>query len=88
MSDETAEVFGADEAPTPLATPTDVRRALAKTLRRIEKGTVSHHTGQVLINGYGSLAKMMRETIADDVLQRMQQLERRQAEVEERATSH
>lgn len=86
MSDETAESFGADEAPTPLATPTDVRRALAKTLRRIEKGTVTHHVGQVLINGYGSLAKMMRETIADDVLQRLRELERRQIDAEEQRT--
>lgn len=55
------EVFGGGEAPTPLATLGDVQRALAKTLRRIEAGTVKHDTGQVLINGYGCLAKVMQD---------------------------
>lgn len=56
-----AEVFGENEAPTPLGTLGDVQRALAKTLRRIEKGSVDHSTGQVLINGYGTLAKVMQD---------------------------
>lgn len=58
---KTAEKFGPDEAPTPLATPRDVRRALARTLRRIEAGSLDHAKGQVLINGYGSLFKSMME---------------------------
>lgn len=85
---DSPETFGDDEAPTPLDTPRAVQRALAKTLRRIERGSIGHHVGQVLINGYGSLAKMMRETIADDVLRRVGELERRQAEAEERASAH
>ena len=55
------EVFGEDEAPTPLSTLGDVDRALAKTLRRIEAGSVKHDKGQVLINGYGTLAKIKQD---------------------------
>lgn len=55
---KTPENFGADEAPTPLGEIGSVRRALARTLRRIESGTLDHAKGQVLINGYGTLFKM------------------------------
>lgn len=55
------EIYGPDEAPTPLATLGDVQRALAKTIRRIESGAIGHQTGQVLINGLGTLAKVKQD---------------------------
>jgi hypothetical protein len=78
---KTPETFGEDEAPTPLACLGDVQRALAKTLRKIERGTVKHDVGQVLINGYGTLAKLMQDARDSRWLPRVKEMwaEREQA---------
>lgn len=76
---EQEETYGSDEAPTPLRTFADVRRALAKTLRRLERGSVETNVAAVLVNGYGSLAKMLREDLADDITKRVEAIEARQA---------
>lgn len=79
MSGEPEEVFGDDESPTPLATRADVRRALAKHLRRLQKGTVPHDLGQVLITGYATIAKLMVEDEVTDVARRLKRIEERAA---------
>jgi hypothetical protein len=50
----------ASEDPT---TPTmrEVRGALWSVLGRIERGALKHDVGQVLINGYGSMYKMLMD---------------------------
>lgn len=78
MTDRT-ETFDETEAPIPLRTPGDVQRALAKTLRQVAKGTMDHTRGHCLIIGYGTLAKMMRETVADEVVRRLEAIEAKQA---------
>lgn len=55
------ETIGEDEAPTPLASLGDVARALARVIRRIDKGSLDHAKGQVLINGLGTLAKLKQD---------------------------
>ena len=79
MSDEAQEAYGDDESPTPLRTRLDVRLALAKHLRRIQKGSVNHAVGQVLITGYATLAKLMTEDESSDVIRRIEAVEERQA---------
>lgn len=74
------ETFGEDEAPTPLATLGDVQRALAKTIRQIQKGALGHQTGQVLINGLGTLAKMKQDARDSRWMQRAEVLWRERAD--------
>lgn len=47
------------EDPTP--TMREVRAALWNVLGRIERGELKHDVGQVLINGYGSMYKMLMD---------------------------
>lgn len=68
------ETFGPDEAPTPLATLGDVQRAVARTLRRLEAGKLDHAKAQVLINGYGSLAKVMQDRRDSKWVKRAEQM--------------
>lgn len=74
---QTEESYGSDEAPTPLQTFADVRRAIARTLRRLEKGSIDRGDGQVLINGYGTLANLIREDVSDDIIERLERIEAR-----------
>ncbi len=71
--------YGPDESSTPLETFADCRRALARTLRRLEKGSISRADGQVLINGYGCLANLIRDSTSDEVLERLERAEARQS---------
>ncbi len=71
------EEFAPDEAHVALRTHGDVQRALARCLRRVEKGPKSMDLprAHLLVIGYGTLAKMMREGIADDIEARLETLE-------------
>lgn len=72
------ETYDENEAPIPLASTGDVQRALAKALRMVAKGSMDTARGHTLIIGYGTLAKMMRETLTDEVSRRLAALEERQ----------
>ncbi len=74
-----AEIYDADEAHVPLRTHGDVQRALAKTIRRIYKGSIELNVGHALIIGFGVLAKMMREGVSDDVTDRLDRIEAKQS---------
>ncbi len=84
----TDETFDDSEAPIPLRTQGDVQRALAKALRQVAKGTLETARGHCLIIGYGTLAKMMRETVADEVLRRLEAIEAKQAAPAEPVSPH
>lgn len=79
MIEEPKEVFGDDEDPIPLANRADVRRALAKCLRRVSRGTYTQAIGHCLVIGYATLAKIMVEDEATDVVRRLNVIEERQA---------
>lgn len=73
------QIYAPDESPTPLETRADIRRALARHLRRLESRTMPHDLGQVMITGYATLAKLAVEDEKADAVLRLQQLERRMA---------
>lgn len=77
---EPQEVFDASESPIPLSSRADVRRALAKVLRQIHKGSMEVKVGHCLVIGLGTLAKMMHEDDETELLRRLDALERRRAE--------
>ncbi len=78
MSQE-RETFDETEAPIPLRTHGDVQRALAKVLRQIRKSSIDLPMAHALIIGFGTLAKMMREGVSDDLADRMDRLEAKQS---------
>lgn len=53
--------YGPDEAPTPLTNLADVGRALAKTLRRLETGSIPPQHGAVMVTGYRVLAGIYQD---------------------------
>lgn len=79
VSNETEEVYGDDEDPIPLKDRADVRRYLAKCLRRIAKGTLNTSQGHCLVIGLGTLAKIMIEDESTDIAKRLKVVEERQA---------
>lgn len=79
MTDKTKEIYADDEDPIPLNDRADVRRYLAKCLRRIAKGTITTSQGHCLVIGLGTLAKMMIEDEEVDVVKRLKAIEERQA---------
>jgi hypothetical protein len=60
------------EDPTP--TLREVRAALWTVLGRIERGDLKHDVGQVLINGYGSMYKMLMDHRDSKWLPRVKQM--------------
>lgn len=79
MSAEAEEKYDVDEEPIPLKDRADVRRYLAKCLRRIAKGSLSTSQGHCLVIGLGTLAKIMVEDEETDVIRRVKAIEERQA---------
>lgn len=77
---ETPEVFDDSESPIPLKGRADVRRALAKVIRQIHRGTMAHNVGQVLIIGLGTLAKIMHEDDESDLIRRIEAIEHAKAQ--------
>lgn len=75
-----SEVFDETESPIPLTTPADCERAMARLLRQIHKGTLDTKKGHCLVIGIGTLAKMLRESAEYDALERLDRLERKNAE--------
>ncbi len=86
----------APEAPPPpkkrekLERVEEVRRALARTMRKLEhaamdpdaKGAMPVEHARTLIYGYSKLAEMIRAGSVDEVLLRLQQLEARQMAID------
>lgn len=83
--EEREEVYGPDEDPIPLRDRADVRRYLAKVLRRIAKGTLSTQQGHCLTIGLATLGKLMVEDDAVEVVKRLREIEKRQAQLEHEA---
>lgn len=79
MSSEAKEIYEVGEAHIPLATRADVRKALAKNLRRLWAGTIESSQGHSITIGLAAMAKMMVEDEQSDVLKRLEQIEERQA---------
>lgn len=79
MSDETEEVYEVGEAHIPLSTRAEVRRALAKNLRRLWAGTIESGQGHSITIGLAAMAKMMVEDETAEVLKRLKAIEDRQA---------
>ncbi len=73
------ETYDETESPIPLRTHGDVQRALAKALRQIHKGTLDLARGHALVIGFGTLARMMREGVSDDVTDRLDRIEAKQS---------
>lgn len=69
-----SETFGEDETRTPLATLGDVERALARVIRRIDKGTLDHAPGQVMVNALGCLAKIKQDARDSKWLPRVKEM--------------
>jgi hypothetical protein len=80
MSDgESREVYEVGEAHIPLATRSDVRRALAKNLRRLWAGTIEPSQGHSITIGLAALGKMMVEDETTDIARRLTAVEERRA---------
>lgn len=79
MSDEAEEVYEDGEAHIPLRNRADVRRALAKNLRRLWAGTVDPSVGHSITIGLAALAKLMVDDEASEVVRRLKAIEERQA---------
>lgn len=88
--DKPSETFGEDETRTPLASLGDVERALARIIRRIDKGTLDHAPGQVMVNALGTLAKIKQDARDSKWLPRVKELwkEREAAKTNESADAH
>ena len=79
MSAEPVEVYEDGEHPIPLSTRGDVRKALAKNLRRLWRGTIEPSVGHSITIGLAALAKMMVEDEQVEVIQRLKAIEERHA---------
>lgn len=77
-----------DDEKIPLRTSGDVEREMAKVYRAARKGRITTGAGNGLIQMLTYIAKVKREVVADELQERMAQLERRQAEAEERSSAH
>ncbi len=95
MADATPENPAPPSAPKrrvrQLETLSDVRRALAQTCKRLEraskdpeaKGAMSVDHARALVYAYSKLAELIRAGVHDEVLDRLRELEQRQAAVDE-----
>ncbi len=77
-----------DDEGLKLKTPGDVQREMARVYRAMRKGRIDIATGNGLTQTLQYLAKTTRETAGDELLERVAQLERKQAEAEERRAAH
>lgn len=77
-----------DDENIPLRTSGDVEREMAKVYRAARKGRITTGAGNGLIQMLTYIAKVKREVIADELVERMAQLEQRQAKAEERTSAH
>lgn len=66
----------------PLTTIQDVRRRLARCIKKLETGAMPPDQGRVLVYAYSKLAEMIR---AADFEERLARLERRETEAESEA---
>ena len=67
----------------PLRTLGDVEREMARVYRDMRKDRLEHGKGNALTHSLQCIAKVKRETVSDELLERIAQLERKQAEAEE-----
>jgi hypothetical protein len=67
----------------PLRTMGDVEREMARVYRDMRKKRLDHAIGNALTHSLQCIAKVKRETLGDDLTERIAQLERKAAEAEE-----
>jgi hypothetical protein len=77
-----------DEEGIKLRTPGDIQREMARVYRAMRKGRIEVAIGNGLTQTLQYLAKATRETVSDELLLRIAELERRQAKSEEQASAH
>lgn len=87
---------GENEAPPPpagddgiaLRTVGDVEREMAKVYRDMRKKRLAIADGNGLTQTLVHLAKVKRETVSDELLRRIEELEERQAKQAEQTAAH
>lgn len=72
-----------DDTEIALRTVGDVEREMARVYRDMRKKRIDVGVGNGLTQTLVHLAKVKRETVSDELLERIAQLERKQAEAEE-----
>lgn len=80
---------GPDEDESPkLKSPGDVQREMARVYRAMRKGRINIADGNGLTQTLQYLSKTTRDTVSDELLERIAELERKQAKAEEQASAH
>lgn len=79
---------GGDDEGIPLRTMGDIDREMGRVYRDMRKKRLPIADGNGLTQTLQYMAKVKREAVSDDLLQRIAELERRQAESEEQRAAH
>ena len=79
---------GKEDENIPLRTMGDIEREMAKVYRAARKGRLDHAVANSLTHTLACIAKVKRETVSDELLKRMEELEQRQAKIEEQVSAH
>lgn len=72
----------------PLKSMGDIEREMAKVYRAARKGRLDHAVANSLTHTLACIAKVKRESVSDELAERIAQLERKHAEAEEQRAAH